>query len=240
MKTTIAISLSLLFSIIISSCNIISNEQTKNSMQPSNKDSQENKADTFENDYFIILAYGKDTIQTLSPKEYEEVLKNDLTEISENKSMSPDTLYNLKAYNTLNYGSEQGQDLFYLIYAKYLSENANKDIPLNVKEELEELLYSLNIFMNENINLGTGFFHLYQRIPAYVQYELLNYNTEEDKKKPNKSEKNAFLALLKKQVVDKENRIMKWALEDFDQIINSEYKLTKAKTFFENSYGHLL
>ena len=179
------------------------------------------------NKNFIILEFRGDTLQTLSKSDYEDILNNELQEIVEYKTLSPDSLYHIQADRTLNYGSEQGQDLYYLIYAKYLSENMNKDIPEKVKNDLEELFHSVNVYMNEIglLGLGSRFFHMSHRIPAYAQYELIGYNQKKDEIKPNTKRKKEFLNMLEKKIEDKNSGIMKLAMKDFDKIIDSEFKL---------------
>ena len=223
--------------LIFTSCNNIKSEKISESTddiayyfpQDSNKN-------------FIILEYRGDTLQTLSKSEYEDILKNELKEIVEYQTLSPDSLYHIQAHRTLNYGSEQGQDLYYLIYAKYLSENMNKDIPEKIKNDLEELFHSVNVFMNENesLGLGSGFFHMSQRIPAYAQYELIEYNRKENQIKPNTKRKKDFLNLLEREIEDNSSEVMKLAMKDFDKIIDSEFKLSKAIEFMNQHYKQLL
>jgi hypothetical protein len=191
------------------------------------------------NKNFIILEFRGDTLQTLSKSDYEDILKNELQEIVEYKTLSPDSLYHIQANRTLNYGSEQGQDLYYLIYAKYLSENMNKDIPEKAKNDLEEIFHSVNVFMNENGLLGLGFFHMSQRITAYAQHELIGYNRKHDETKPNTKIKKEFLNLLEKKIEDRNSEIMKLAMKDFDKIIDSEFKLRKTIKYMNQHYEQL-
>ena len=98
----------------------------------------------------IALIYERDTLLTITTEKYDSILKYELVEIPKYSKTQPDSLYFKNAYNTLNYGSEQGQDLYYLIYARYLSLNDNKHIPKAIKDELEELFYSINLFIQTN------------------------------------------------------------------------------------------
>jgi hypothetical protein len=194
------------------------------------------------NKNFIILEFRGDTLQTISKSDYEDFLKNELSEIVQYETLYPDSLYHIQAYNSLNFGSEQGQDLYYLIYSKYLSENINKDIPQKMSNDLEDLFHSVNIFFNENslLGLGSGFFHMSQRIPAYAQFELIGYNQKEDKIKPNTKKKKDFLNLLERIIEGENNRMIKLAMKDFDKIIDSDFKLKKAIKFVNQNYGHFL
>ena len=191
-------------------------------------------------DRYIILEYAGDTLVTFSKSEYDSILNHVLPEIVQNQSVHPDSLYFKHAYTTLDFGSEQGRDLFYLIYAKHLSETTNKNIPKKTVYEIEELFYSLNLYMNEIYNLNAGFYHSVQRIPAYTQYELIDYNDKEYLALADKNEKEQFLKLLARQITDKQSMILQTALQDFDKIINSKYKLDKIKSFYTERYEHLI
>jgi hypothetical protein len=188
----------------------------------------------------IVLAYDKDTLLTLSISEYDSIIKYELVEIPQHNKLSPDSLYYKKATNTLNYGSEQGRDLYYLIYARYLSLNDNKHIPAEVKKNVEELFYDINLFMETNIGLGSGFYHMIHRIPGYVNYELLEYDEKNNQSQPNNTEKEIFIKKLQLQIKDTTDTRLSYLIEEIDKIADTDFILKKAKSFLNDHYGHLL
>lgn len=186
----------------------------------------------------LALVYTEDTLRSISKKEYETILKEKLTEIPKHNNLNPDSLYNQKPEKSPDFNSEQGKDFYYLIYAHYLSSNDNKAIPHQEVEEIEELYYTINLFMHTSIDLGSGFYHIIQRIPAYAQYDLLISTA--DNNKPDEKTKANFLMLLQKLVTEEDKRTLEITIEDIENQINTEFKLKLANSFLKNKYGHLL
>lgn len=222
--------------LILNSCKQNSNKQLQSA-----KKSSDNKNQTINEDkHYIKVEYPNHNNISITKAEYINLLKNELKEITSKYYLSPDTLYHLNAFKSLSFSSEQGQDLFCQIYARYLSENKNKAIPTKIKNELEEIFYSINNFINENENLGAGYYHIFNRTPAYVEYELLSYDKEQNENKPNIKEKEEFVRQLKKQIVNKNSNIIQIALDDLNKLIDTDYKLKRAKSYLERRYGYLI
>jgi len=214
--------------LLICGCNITNNKDQK----------ERTSAENISDKDAIVLEYDKDILLTLSTSEYDSIIKYQLVEIPQHNKLSPDSLYYKKASNTLQYGSEQGQDLYYLIYAQYLSLNDNKHIPVKVKNNVEELFYDINLFMETNIGLGSGFYHMIHRIPGYVHYELLDYDADKTQSQPNKTDKENFIKKLQLQIKDTTDYRLSYLIEEIDQITETDFNLKKAKSFLNNQYGH--
>jgi hypothetical protein len=199
-----------------------------------NKDQHElTSAENISDKDAIVLAYDNDTLLTLSTSEYDSIIKDELIEIPQHNNLSPDSLYYKKATNRPNYGSEQGRDLYYLIYARFLSLNDNKHISAKVKNNVEELFYNINLFMETNIGLGSGFYHMIHRIRGYVNYELLDYDANKNQLQPNKTDKEKFIKKLQLQIKDTTDDRLSYLIEEIEEEIYSDYMLRKASLFFE-------
>lgn len=101
----------------------------------------------------------------------------------------------------ISFGSEQGQDVFYILYEflhqpKYNAGAAERKRLINCYSIINRIFSSLNGF-------GTFFAHQYRRIPAYAAYITCNYLNDSNHpfNRDIRDEKNHFIAMLKQEIL---------------------------------------
>ena len=188
----------------------------------------------------IYMEYLENDQVVIEDSLYRKIIKNELSEIPKFSKMYPDSLYFKKAFNTLKYGSEQGQDYFYQIYARYLSLHENKGIPKQQMDELETIYYRINVFISECFGSGSGHYHMIQRIPAYVNYDFLSYDRKIHQQHANPKEKKEFLDFIRRNIPKDREFILSSIIDDLEKKITTEFQLTKVKAFTKKRFGHLL
>lgn len=223
--------------IFIVSCTTQTSKQ--NIKQYSEKISKKDKIRKYENKP-INIPYTQSDNFSIEDSEYRKILENELTEIPNFCKLHPDSLYHIKAFKTLKYGSEQGRDFFYQIYARYLSSHENKIIPRQTIVEIEEMYYLINIFVAETIGYSSEFYHTIQRIPAYVNFELLDYTSIDHQKAVNSNDKKVFMKQFKKHINKQNDFILSSIILELQNEIATEYQLNKAKAFTKAQFGQLL
>ena len=208
----------------------------KNNVKPFSKQKKQVKT---KEDEPIYIKYAQNDQVVIEASLYRKIIKNELSEIPKFSKMYPDTLYYKKAFNTLVYGSEQGQDFFYQIYARYLSLHENKGIPKQQMDELETIYHSINVFISEYVGYG-GHHHIMQRIPAYVNYDFLSYDRKINQQHANPKEKKEFLDLLRRNIPKDREFILSSIIDHLEKEITTEFQLTKVKAFTKTRFGHLI
>lgn len=104
----------------------------------------------------------------------EEEFVNNTIEFEYYDLMHPDTIYFRFFANTIEYGSEQGHDIFCVEYYKYcFAKNIEQD---QLRDELSTAIAFILFIMDEAKNFQLGKSHLQRRVPAYIEYELLSYS----------------------------------------------------------------
>lgn len=211
--------------------NVDTTTKEKTALDPKNKE---------QNELFVLLDQ-LDTLKVYTREEYNKILDNDLTEIPENSTENPDSLYASKTTKSSAYKGERGIDLYYLVYAQYVKENVNKQVSRKVRNDLMELFDLLNTFMHRNHKTGDEMaYHINQRIPAYVEYNLINLDEKELKKKVDEKEKEAFMKDMKNQIFDEEDLVLISLTTDLDDKLDSHFKLKHVESFLEDIYDYLL
>lgn len=168
---------------------------------------------------------------------------------------SPDTAYYkyppyVKGWT---FGSEAGEDEFYLLYAYFLRKKTRN----KYKEERDNLINiyrNINGFFGTYYYGGTGFGHIYARIVGYAEYDAYCY-PQESKKYRNDDflrRKKTYIDSLKK-IADKQlaeeriingeetarerNETLHSEINELEQQIINGYYLAKAISF-ENSHNY--
>ena len=154
------------------------------------------------------------------------------------------------------FGSEAGQDEFYVLYAHFLKKKTGKKYN-NVRNNLIEIYRRLNFiygFLNYG---GTGFGHLHARILGYAEYDTYIYSLEKgyNKKDNFQFQKDNYIRSLKKMVDTniaedtmltgsskeqaRRTKDMYIAIDKLRKVISNDFYLSKAKEFEFKEYSHL-
>lgn len=147
------------------------------------------------------------------------------------------------------FGSEAGQDEFYLLYAHFLrATNSNKN-----KEErgnLIKIYWALNEIYGELNRGGTYFGHVYYRIVGYVEYEIycLSQDNEDNISSDFVKQKEKFISSIKKEIdkgikeletygtnIDKAQ--LQEYVKELNNMLTNEFYLSKAVNFKMKYYN---
>jgi hypothetical protein len=139
-------------------------------------------------DTVYIFSQSKDTLK-FSKEEFNDIVDN-FPELTSLNTQNPDTAYNSKILVDLidssgkrkhiSFGSEAGQDNYYIVYAYFLKQkNGIAKYSLR-RKKLFEIYNTLNsLFGNLNYG-GTYFGHQYSRIEGYAEFSIYWYRHYED------------------------------------------------------------
>ena len=214
-------------------------------------------------DSIIISSKHFDTI-TYSKEEFNQIVDN-FPSLYLSIPVNPDISYAQSGYfkdeieangnkKHLSFGSEQGQDTYYILYSHFLRQKQNdKDLD-TVRENL------ISIYQNTNdifgyLNYGGTFFgHQYNRINGYAEYGVYEYRSFSDidnKLADIQKLKQLYLTSLKEIIhreieldneipqksekIKRENELLKY-VATLDKIITSNFYLKKAQQFQYSYY----
>lgn len=169
---------------------------------------------------------------------------------------NPDIVYTTHPVFVSNYtfGSEAGQDHFYILYAYFLKQE-NGDKYDKERQDLTKIYRAINDFYALINRGGTYFGHQYNRILGYVEYDIykfINDSTRYDIRKLEK-EKKHFTDRLKKisdrfldheimlygeKSLQDEKEELEKILDDINKLITSGFYLKKARDFRRDYYNY--
>ena len=139
-------------------------------------------------DTVYIFSQSKDTLK-FSKEEFNDIIDN-FPELTSLNTQNPDTAYNSKIWvdlvdssgkkKHLTFGSEVGQDNYYILYAYFLKQKIGIAKYSVRRKKLFEIYNTLNsLFGNLNYG-GTYFGHQYSRIEGYAEFSIYWYRHYED------------------------------------------------------------
>jgi hypothetical protein len=255
--------LSLLFVLIIAGCGHSSKQAVikpvSNSSSPTpNCDSLDKIVDANDKDT-IFLNHDKDDLFWVTRSRLKNMLKK-YPELGDTSFIrSPDetlTMCNIRENiapcPSHEFDCEVCSDYFFNLYA-YLLKQHTGDKPYQGKRDTLTRLYSsiVNIYQISNGG-GTGFGHMYGRIPGYVEYDISEgIFTKFDPTTYNiGKQKSLYIRTLKQQVVDEVNgndellkkekitarRELVKTVNEIDGLISSYFYLSKTQQFQYTHY----
>lgn len=123
---------------------------------------------TTQDSIVIPITYG-DTL-TYSKEEFNEIADTH-PELLDDNPMPPDITYYTYA-NKQPFGSEAGQDNYYVLYAYFLSQKNGIDTYAPERKRLIEIYSYINSLFSHFQYGGTYFTHQYSRIMGYAEYSV--------------------------------------------------------------------
>jgi hypothetical protein len=230
------------------------NNSLKNKYQ--NKDSLEISKSVFK-DSVIYLPKSKldrqkyhtnmETIRIYAPSKSIEFSKNEFNDIIDNfpelydnninspdstfseSSISVDLIDSLGNKKHLSFGSEAGQDSYYILYAYFLKHKNGISKYKIRRKNLREIYITLNSIFGTLNNGGTYYGHQYNRIEGYAEFSIYWYRHYEDYFDRNydiKKQKKLYIAELKQLILDEE--------KIDSQIYGLEEKMKRRKKIFKD------
>lgn len=139
---------------------------------------------------------------------------------------------------TISFGSEAGQDAFYLLYAYFLKKKNGESKYRNERKTLIKLFQAINGIYEGLAYGGTGFGHEHQRLLGDAEYSIHLLAGQKEyytKKYDFNTQKKLFIESLKQYIVDEESQNVeneidkveaKVRAKEFEKRINIINKLT--------------
>lgn len=153
----------------------------------------------------------------------------------------------------ISFGSEQGQDSYYILYAYFLQRKDTDQDMKNRRTVLTSLYRKLNELFGRLTGGGTFFGHMYNRIPAYVEYSLHLYGSNKEfytKEYAINRQKQLFINMLRQFITDElgvnyehspedkeeTRKILVTVVNDIESLITDFFFLSQAQEFRHANY----
>ena len=142
----------------------------------------------YDDTVFVISSLG-DSLLYLKD-EFNDIVDS-FPELTSEFTKNPDTAYTLKMWadltdrlgnrKHLTFGSEVGQDRYYVLYAYFLKEKNGIEEYNFRREKLLRIYRTLNSLFSELTYGGTYFGHQYSRIDGYAEYSIYLYKSDKSR-----------------------------------------------------------
>lgn len=184
----------------------------------------------------LILQYEDRVVAKFTRHEYEKVLQLELPEIVHSPGIHPDSLYDSHAIKTLNYGSEQGKDVFCFLYSTYFSEKyPDKE---KLRKKLLDVFYSINWIYIDAFNYEHAPNHMHLRIPAYAEYELLKANVNAIDTTYSEVNFESLLKSMEPALTKIDSELRNKTIVDLKNSCASNFVMDAASRFIHGHYSH--
>jgi len=157
-------------------------------------------------DSVVISFAGHDTL-IYSKKEYNDIIAN-FPILYSKYPLYPDQTYAaaLEDPDTAHaFGSEAGQDNFYLLYAYFLRQKNKGPVLAGARDTLIRIFETINDIYGRLNYGGTYFGHQYSRLIGYAEYAVYLLSEEPGwfkKDYPIAAQKAKFIELIRQQITD--------------------------------------
>jgi hypothetical protein len=202
----------------------------------------------------IIIPSRDQNALKFSKKEFNELISRHPELVSEDP-FDPDYAYLCQKYKA-DFESESGQDSYYILYSYFLKHKHSEEEYSAMRNRLIDIYTVINSIFGEIRHGGSGFGHLYERIPAYAEFSISVYKDRKDDYENTydfTNQKVLYLKLLRQFVKDevlfdrdnwiigKTNRIQELnkinrVIDKLDKLISSMFYLTQAQQFHYKNY----
>jgi len=187
--------------------------------------------------------------------------KDDFNKIVDNHSeffndypQDPDQAYYCKADNA-EFGSEVGQDSYYVLYAYFLKQKNGADKYSQQRKKLIGIYSDINSLFQHFQYGGTYFGHQYSRILGYAEYSiyLLPKSKEDVEKTYDITKQKEFYIRSLRQLIEDESKIdnetlgkekiertkeLNKIVDDLDKLITDNFYLRRAQEFHYEHYEY--
>lgn len=214
-------------------------------------------------DTVYIYSQSKDTV-AYSKEEFNDIVDN-FPELYETPVISPDSAYDKSSLwvdlvdsagnkKRISFGSEAGQDEYYILYAYFLKHKNGIGKYTVRRKKLHEIYNTLNSLFGDLQYGGTYFGHQYSRIEGYAEFSVYwfsHYEDYFDRPYDITKQKKYYIQGLKQLISDEieidYNTIEKKAKADrrkalfkkvdyLDRLITDNFYLRMAKSFESDHY----
>ncbi|MEJ8818219.1 hypothetical protein [Lacibacter sp. H407] len=214
-------------------------------------------------DSVIISSKHFDTIK-YSKEHFNQIVDN-FPSLYSSIPVNPDISYAQSGYfkdivedngrkKHLTFGSEQGQDTYYILYSYFLRQKQNEKSLDTVRENLITIYQTINDIFGYLQYGGTFFVHQFNRINGYAEYGVYEYksfsdidNKLVDIRKLKKNYLNSLKEIIHREIEadneipqrinkkERENELLKH-VATLDKLIDNNFYLKKAQQFQYSYY----
>lgn len=226
--------------LILFSVNSCINSKTDNIID--DKKTHDNDIDSILNsiignqDTIIISTENNDTL-SYTKEELKDILEY-YPEINDKYPKHPDLVYAIstnkfidnKEFDSGQFGSECGQDCYYILYSFFLKHRNGDEIYNGKRDTLIQIYRKINGINEGLANGGTYFGHQHDRILGYTEYSIYKYKNNNiyfNKEYDIENQKEIFLKLLRQRIIDEESKNFEY---DKTQILDRKLKFKKYTT----------
>lgn len=195
----------------------------------------------------IIIKNDRNESIGYDQKKYNTIL--DLhPEFMAEKAVNPDLSYQ-QHYDFKNFGSESGQDQYYILYSHFLKQKNGVEKLEEERHQLIELYTAINALYWKLEDGGTHFGHQYYRILGYVEFDLYvklqdenKYKNEQSIQKTKEHYIKSLRQLIKtKTAIEDQKNLNKLTnlnqkVDSIAQLITNPFYLSQAKKFQNAHY----
>lgn len=188
------------------------------------------------------------------PKKQLDSILADNPELNPKEAVDPDLIYNLCSHPQ-RFGSEVGQDEFYMIYAWSLGKKHPGEAYRRQRANLTAIYSTINRLFDDFEYGGTYFGHQSRRIPAYAEFVLTGeaYDSKHsDKSYDIGPQKKLYITSLRRLIEDESSidnntlgkeklarkRTLNKVVDQLDALITDIFYLRRAQAFQYNYYNY--
>ena len=190
----------------------------------------------------------------LGKKDFNGIIDRHPELLSEEGVYDPDLIYNCSGKDD-EFGSEAGQDNYYVLYAYFLKQKNGIEKYEERRKKLTAIYSALNLLFDQIEGGGTYFGHQDARIAGYAEYSVSLFAGNEKyiaKTYHLKAQKDLYLSALRRQIQDevstdtlvigkeKEKRYttLNRFVENLDKLITDNFYLKRAEAFQYAKYEY--
>lgn len=210
---------------------------------------ESSKPYTTEDTMLIITEIGDTLIYSKS--EFNSIVDNH-PELYTRFPINPDQLYYCNG-NNQNFGSEAGQDTYYILYAFFLKQKNGKDKYAQQRNRLIDMYSHINSLFGHLQYGGTYFGHQRSRILGYTEYSIYLLSRRKDgieKTNDITTQKGLYIQSLR-QIIEDESKIdpnsfgegkiervkkLNMIVDNLDELIIDDFSLRRAQAFHYEYY----
>lgn len=203
-------------------------------------------------DTLLIVSEDSDTLN-YSKDEFNKIVDNH-PELFKDYPQDPDFSYYCSG-DKGDFGSEVGQDTYYLLYAQLLKKKNGINKFTERRKKLIDIYHKINSLFGHFQDGGTYFGHQYSRIFGYAEYSIYLYSRSKDnieKTYDIAKQRDIYIESLR-QMIDDESKINNETLEnekikqrkelnktvdELDKLITDNFYLRRAQEFHYRHYEY--
>jgi hypothetical protein len=245
-------------SLVILACNSqpVQNDMAENANRvENNSDKQQQDKSKYytTKDTLLIATETGDTLK-FSNKEFNQIV-DEHPEFYSEFAYNPDHLYHQYGSNTVKFGSEQGQDVYYALYAYFLKHKKGVASFVKQRKNLIEIFSRLNTLFNHLQYGGTYFGHQRLRILGYAEYSIYLYPKNGEKFEKTyeiAKQKELYIKSLRQLIADESNidfetlgkekvertKKLNSIVDELDSLISDIFYLRRAQAFQYEYYEY--